>query len=84
LAQGGTKLKISNLHYDVTEDRLSEIFGKYGNVHSCQIVWDRHDRSTGEAYVTYENPRGAEQAKEALNGSKRGIYWLNYVGELEG
>lgn len=60
LAQGGTRLKVSNLHYDITEERLKEeIFGKYGHVHSCLIVWDKQDRSTGEAFVVYENPGAA-------------------------
>lgn len=59
LASGGTKLKISNLHYEVTEDRLIELFKKFGRVHSAQILWDRHDRSTGEAIIVMENPKGA-------------------------
>ena len=70
LAQGGTKVKVSNLHYEITEDKLSQIFGKFGGVHSCQILWDRHDRSTGEAFVLFENPKSAESAVSNLNNTE--------------
>ena len=74
LASGGTKIKVSNLHYEVTEDRLDAIFGKCGKIHSCKIVWARHDRSTGEAIVTFDNPRGAEEAIRSLNKSIVPVY----------
>jgi len=54
----------------VTEDTLKELFTPYGHVHSCKIVWDRHDRSTGEAEVVFENPRGAQEAKKNLDGNE--------------
>lgn len=60
---------MSNLHYEVTEDRLEVIFGKCGKMHGVKIVWDRHDRSTGEAVVTFDNQRGAEEAIRSLNKS---------------
>jgi len=46
----------------VTSDTLEELFARFGRVHSCQILWDRQDRSTGEAFVTFETPKGAEEA----------------------
>ena len=70
LASGGTQLKITNLHYDVTEDGLEDIFEKYGSIHDCEIVWDRHDRSTGEAFVVFDNPKSADAAIDGLNKSK--------------
>ena len=62
-------MKVSNLHYDVTEQGLKELFGKFDGLHSCEIIWDRQDRSTGESIITFDNPRSAEKALEALNGS---------------
>ena len=71
MASGGSKLKVSNLHYDVTEDTLKEIFTKNGwYVRSCKIIWDRHDRSTGEAEIVFENPRGAQEAKTQMDGQE--------------
>jgi RNA recognition motif-containing protein len=43
------------------------LFSKYGRVKATKIVWDKHDRSTGEAIVEYENPRGADDAVKNLN-----------------
>jgi len=61
---------ISGLHYDITEDDLKELFSAHGNVHSCKILWDKQDRSTGEARATFENPKGAEAAVKALDGTE--------------
>ncbi len=60
LAQGGNTILIKTLHYDIIEEDLKETLSAYGNVHSCKILWDKQDRSTGEAKATFENPRGAE------------------------
>lgn len=66
-------LHISNLHFDVTEDALKALFAEHCSsckVHSVEIQWDKHDRSTGEAYVTVENPRGAQEAVELMDGKE--------------
>ncbi|TNV72925.1 hypothetical protein FGO68_gene11272 [Halteria grandinella] len=70
LASGGAKLLIKNLHWDVPEARLKEIFAAYGPVHSAEIVWDKQDRSTGEARVTFERPKDAAEAVAGLDGSE--------------
>eukprot|EP00347_Sterkiella_histriomuscorum_P011576 403371927 len=69
LASGGTKLLIKNLHFEITEDKLQEILTPYGQVHSCKLVWDKHDRSTGEAIAIFEKPKSADEALKELNGS---------------
>ncbi|KAG8907642.1 hypothetical protein FRB99_003104 [Tulasnella sp. 403] len=53
LSAPGTRLIISNLHYEITENDL---------------VYDRSGRSTGFAYVNYENPDDANLAKDELDG----------------
>jgi len=70
LASGGAKISVKNLHWDVTEDRLKEIFGAYGPVHSAEIVWDKQDRSTGEALLTFERPKDAQEAITAVSGTE--------------
>jgi THO complex subunit 4 len=69
LAQGGAKVSIKNLHYEVTDDKLREIFKVYGTIHSATIVWDKHDRSTGEALVVFERPSEANEAIARVNGT---------------
>ncbi len=49
---------------------MVQLFGIYGAVHSCKILWDRHDRSTGEAHVIMENPKAAQKAVDTLNDSE--------------
>lgn len=46
------------------------MFQKYGRIHSCTILWDKQDRSTGEALVVFENPSAADEAISELNKSK--------------
>ena len=70
MASGGAEIKVSGLHYDVTEDDLKTLFSKHGRVRSCSILWDKQDRSTGEALVEFDNPRHAEAAIKDLNNGK--------------
>jgi THO complex subunit 4 len=58
----GTKLKISNLNYTVTEEDLEQLFGKVGEVISASIKYDRSGRSTGDAEVMMKNRSDAESA----------------------
>ena len=37
---------------------------------SCKILWDKADRSTGEAIVEFENPKNASEAATELNGKE--------------
>ncbi|SPO22699.1 uncharacterized protein UTRI_01377 [Ustilago trichophora] len=64
------KLTIENLHYDVSEHDLKELFESIGPVTKSFIKYDRSDRSTGRAVVVYENPNHALQAKNEFDGAK--------------
>ena len=46
------------------------MFGKFGKLHSVEIVWDKQDRSTGEAFIVFEKPKDAAAAIESLNQGK--------------
>lgn len=64
------KLTIENLHYDVSERELKDLFGSIGPVAKAYIKYDRSDRSTGVAVVIYDNPNHALQAKNDFDGAK--------------
>ncbi|EST06389.1 RNA recognition motif domain protein [Kalmanozyma brasiliensis GHG001] len=64
------KLTIENLHYDVSERELKDLFGSIGPVAKAYIKYDRSDRSTGVAVVIYDNPNHALQAKNEFDGAK--------------
>ena len=71
-------LYIKNLPYDLTDEKLKEIFEKYGEIKSVKIskfllvtkVKDEYkeiEQSRGFGYVCYTNPESATKAIESLN-----------------
>eukprot|EP01097_Dermamoeba_algensis_P000995 TRINITY_DN1370_c0_g1_i1.p1 TRINITY_DN1370_c0_g1~~TRINITY_DN1370_c0_g1_i1.p1 ORF type:complete len:310 (-),score=39.12 TRINITY_DN1370_c0_g1_i1:129-1058(-) len=65
-----TKLKISNLHYNVTEDELKTLFNGIGRVTVARIFFDASGRSLGKALVVFGSARDAQQAIRQFNGVK--------------
>jgi len=59
---------IKSLSYDIDEDALADIFGKYGKMAKCKLV-QQNGRSRGIAFVEYENAESAQKAISAENGS---------------
>lgn len=63
------KLYVGNLHYDVTEDELSRIFGQCGTVSGSRIVKDKlSGRSKGFGFVEMEDNAEADQAVQTMKG----------------
>ncbi|USW52039.1 Putative RNA recognition motif domain, nucleotide-binding alpha-beta plait domain superfamily [Septoria linicola] len=67
-APSGTKIKIDNVHYELTEDDLRELFERVGPTVSVRLLYDRSDRSTGTAFVIYEDERDARDAFDKFDG----------------
>jgi len=63
------KLYVGNLSFDVTEDRLKELFSPYGSVSSAQLIMDRESgRSKGFAFVEMGSDQEATAAIGGMNG----------------
>lgn len=63
------KLYVGNLSYDATEDELSVLFSKCGQVINVKIIKDKEsNRSKGFAFVEMEDSSEADQAKDTMNG----------------
>jgi len=63
------KLLISNLHYEVTTQDLSSIFGVIGTLASEPVIrYDRSGRSTGVAIINFTTAGEAIRAKGQLDG----------------
>jgi len=63
------KLYVGNLSYDVTEQDLTENFGKAGTCASAKIIRDRDtNRSKGFGFVEMSSEDEAQEAIKKLNG----------------
>ncbi|KAI0022403.1 hypothetical protein F4780DRAFT_196189 [Xylariomycetidae sp. FL0641] len=69
---GGTKLKVENLHYDLSEDSLFTLFDdqiRPGCVLELDLIYDRAGRSEGIAYVTVAEYQDAQKAIRKFDGA---------------
>jgi len=63
------KLRVENLHYDLTEEDLEGLFARIGPVLRLSLTYDRAGRSEGVAYVTYESAQDAKTAIREFDGA---------------
>ena len=60
---------IGNLHYNVNEEELEEIFKEYGEVMSVIIITDKYTgRSKGFGFIEMESVSEAKNAISTLDG----------------
>ena len=65
----GKKLYVGNLSYSVDNAQLEEMFSKYGQVRSAEVIQDRDTgRSKGFGFVEMGDDNAAREATEGLNG----------------
>ncbi|MHB8840868.1 MAG: RNA recognition motif domain-containing protein [Candidatus Aquicultor sp.] len=65
------RLYVGNLSYDTSEDDLRQMFGKFGEVESVNVIIDRDTgRSKGFGFIDMPNDKQAKEAILALNGSE--------------
>ncbi|KAF2454205.1 hypothetical protein BDY21DRAFT_423800 [Lineolata rhizophorae] len=68
-AERGARIRVDNLHYDLTEDDLRELFTRIGPITNLALLYDRQDRSRGIAYVTYPYLSDARLAIREFDGA---------------
>ena len=62
------KLYVGNLSYNVDNTQLEEMFAKFGDVRSAEVIQDRDTgRSKGFGFVEMSDDNAAREAIEALN-----------------
>jgi len=65
----GTNLFVTGIHPRLTEDDVTRLFAKYGEVEKCQIMLDPHTKeSRGFGFVKLATLDQADSAKERLQG----------------
>ncbi|XP_078286545.1 RNA-binding protein 3-like [Rhinoraja longicauda] len=63
------KLFVGGLHFETDEQTLEQAFCKYGQISEVRVIKDRDtNMSRGFGFITFENPRDARGAMEAMNG----------------
>jgi RNA recognition motif-containing protein len=68
----GKKLYVGNLSYSVDGAQLEEMFSKYGQVRSAQVIQDRDSgRSKGFGFVEMADDNDAREAIEGLNNREQ-------------
>jgi RNA recognition motif-containing protein len=89
-----TSLFIGDLSRHVSEDRMREMFSKFGEVEDVDIKRDKVTRNNlGYGFVTFKNRHQAEQAKRKMHGMELGgrtirVGWAQkntnlFVGDLD-
>jgi len=64
------KLYVGGLPYEITDDRLQELFSAHGTVESARVITDRMTgRSRGFGFVEMSSQEEAQQAIDKLNGT---------------
>ncbi|GAM20965.1 hypothetical protein SAMD00019534_041400 [Acytostelium subglobosum LB1] len=66
----GTRLRVYNLHFNISEDDLKAIFVRAGEIKSVRINFDNSGRSNGTAYVIFYNKGDADIAVKTFNNAQ--------------
>ncbi|XP_060086865.1 polyadenylate-binding protein 1-like isoform X1 [Heteronotia binoei] len=77
-----TNVYIKNFGDDMNDDRLQEIFSKYGRTLSVKVMMDNTGRSKGFGFVNFEKHEDAQKAVEDMNGKEINGRML-YVGRAQ-
>ncbi|XP_015671850.1 embryonic polyadenylate-binding protein [Protobothrops mucrosquamatus] len=65
-----TNVYIKNFGEDMTDERLQEIFSKFGKTLSVKVMIDNTGRSKGFGFVNFEKHQDARKAVEHMDGSE--------------
>ncbi|XP_041828485.1 polyadenylate-binding protein 4 isoform X2 [Melanotaenia boesemani] len=65
-----TNVYIKNFGDDMDDERLKELFDKYGKTLSVKVMTDSTGKSRGFGFVSYEQHEDANKAVEEMNGTE--------------
>ncbi|XP_072572913.1 polyadenylate-binding protein 1-like isoform X1 [Paramormyrops kingsleyae] len=65
-----TNVYIKNFGEDMDDEKLREIFGKFGPVLGIRVMTDESGKSKGLGFVSYERHEDAQKAVDEMNGKE--------------
>ncbi|XP_031722487.1 polyadenylate-binding protein 1A-like [Anarrhichthys ocellatus] len=77
-----TNVYVKNFGEDIDEEKLRDVFSKYGNAMSIRVMSDDGGKSRGFGFVSFERHEDAQKAVDELNG-KEFNGKLIYVGRAQ-
>ncbi|XP_058233183.1 polyadenylate-binding protein 1b isoform X2 [Hemibagrus wyckioides] len=77
-----TNVYIKNFGEDMDDDKLKDVFSKYGNAMSIRVMTDDGGKSRGFGFVSFERHEDAQKAVDEMNG-KEVNGKLIYVGRAQ-
>ena len=69
-SQGKSYLRITNLHPDLSETDIRDLFSKIGEVLFCKIKYSTTGLSTGNAFVGFVDPSNCQIAVDKFDGRR--------------
>ncbi|XP_042362254.1 polyadenylate-binding protein 1A-like isoform X2 [Plectropomus leopardus] len=77
-----TNVYVKNFGEDMDDEKLREVFSKYGNAMSIRVMTDDNGKSRGFGFVSFERHEDAQKAVDEMNG-KEFNGKLIYVGRAQ-
>ncbi|KAK1403874.1 Polyadenylate-binding protein [Heracleum sosnowskyi] len=68
----GANLYLKNLDDTINEEKLKDLFSKFGTITSCKVNLDPQGISKGSGFVAFSNPDDAAVAMNEMNGTMVG------------
>ncbi|XP_014208058.1 polyadenylate-binding protein 4-like [Copidosoma floridanum] len=78
-----TNVYVKNFGEDMTDEKLKEIFEKYGTITSHKVMSKDDGKSRGFGFVAFEDPVAADHAVAELNGKDLGDGKILFVGRAQ-
>uniref|UniRef100_A0A671P6N6 Polyadenylate-binding protein n=1 Tax=Sinocyclocheilus anshuiensis TaxID=1608454 RepID=A0A671P6N6_9TELE len=77
-----TNVYIKNFGEDMDDDKLKDVFSKYGTAMSIRVMTDENGKSRGFGFVSFERHEDAQRAVDEMNGKELNGKFI-YVGRAQ-
>ena len=68
LGPPGSNLFLFHLPNNMKDSELYNHFRRFGNIYSTRVMTEKNGKSKGIGFVSFDNPKSAQEAIEEMNG----------------